>query len=164
VYERENMAHLSLCFDKYISKEKIVDEDVRDEKLAIALFQLGGLKYYWDEYCTAADLLKLSVRIYENLLPEKPEAELGLLIAMQQLANIYISRDCLDSNFKDAGALNDMIVNRLKKLLPNHNFNVLWGESLQATCLIRLGNLNEALKLYQRCIENNAKGLEPGHP
>src|SRR5436190_3277441 len=38
VYERENMTHLSLCFDKYISKETVIGDDARDEKFAVALF------------------------------------------------------------------------------------------------------------------------------
>ncbi|KAF3226941.1 hypothetical protein TWF191_004302 [Orbilia oligospora] len=138
VYERANMAHLDLCIDQYLLKESVVERDSKDKKLAAALLRLGETKCEWEEDHIAIEILKNSIQIYTNILPEDPNVEVDLLMARQRLlgAYFYLGVDSFDYgiDIEYIGRQNNEIRQRLKVLQPDpdpNDYNVFRCELLQ---------------------------------
>jgi tetratricopeptide (TPR) repeat protein len=163
IYERENMAHLRMCFDEYIPNYITGHDDIADESLAFAVRKLAGLKVYWSEYRLAVDLLWKSIGIYELLLSNDPEVEIHMLFAKQILISIYLGRDKLDTTPNEVKVMIDEVVLRQRSLLGDLHWHTLWTVTLQAAWLLRQERIDESMVLFEKCLGNNRKVLEPGH-
>ena len=163
IYERQNMAHLSLCCDEYIPKHIAKQGDIRDKLLALALNNFGVFKHYWHDIRTSETLFLESIRLYESVLPASTETEVALLNTKKCLVSIYISRDRLNATVKNVELLMSEVLLGHRLLLGEHHPDTLDSASVQAMMVAVYGNLVEAVELYQMCMENNQM-LDPGNP
>ncbi|EGX43199.1 hypothetical protein AOL_s00215g655 [Orbilia oligospora ATCC 24927] len=157
VYERANMAHLNLCMDQYLLKQKVVNRDSKDKKLAAALFRLGETKCEWEEDHIAIEVLKTSIQIYTNALPEDPNVEVDLLIARQRLLGVYmhLGVDSFDSEIdvEYIGREINEIRQRFKVLQPDlDDFYLIRCEILQAGYFSESGELDQAAEVFESLI------------
>ncbi|KAJ4288641.1 hypothetical protein N0V90_011878 [Kalmusia sp. IMI 367209] len=166
-FERRNMTHIALCLDTYVKGLDFeVNEAVATREVALALANFGRLKFCWGEYFESSEMLKLSIRLYERLLPAQTtrEVEKELLLAKQYLSSVYINRDRLDSDPEDVEKLLDELLSRQRQLLEPTDADLLWTEALKARNLAFRGRDDEALDQYTQCVEKTRKYLDPGHP
>jgi len=164
IFERENMAHLNLCYDEYIPNYVLEDDDIANEELAQVLRKLGVLKNYWSDYPLAADLILKSLRMYERLPHASRDTEVAILLAKQDLACVYINRDLLGCSIENIALLIDETVLGQRLLLGELHRDTLWSISLKASCLRIQGDLDGSVELYQQCIEKIQNALTEGDP
>lgn len=162
IFERENMAHLNICFTRYIP-EHIIGHDIMDEGLISALQNLGRLKHYWGDNFLAVSLMKESIRMYEKLLREKPAIEAALLLAKQQMAFTCVYANVSDSGLPDMETFLKQTALRQGELLGELHQDTLATVSVYASFLQNAGHFTEALELYQKCTEGIKKGMAPSN-
>ncbi|KAA8893190.1 hypothetical protein FN846DRAFT_980026 [Sphaerosporella brunnea] len=165
IFERENMAHFRLCYDDYIPRYITApgNEDIVDERLALALRRFGRLRCAWSEEVWAEGLLLESVRLYYRLLPATADIEVALLQTKMTLAELYLCHE-FGCSIENIGLLIDETVLGLRLLLGEFHPDALWSMTLKATHLAEIGWNDEGVELFQKCLENNEKALPPGHP
>ncbi|KAK6349088.1 hypothetical protein TWF730_009847 [Orbilia blumenaviensis] len=162
-YERRNMTHISLCFDTYIPDcDFVTDEAALNPKVALALSNFSGLKYYWGENEAWAEMSESAVSLYQRLMRthENPplELETDMLLANQDLifVNIFVKR-AVDYELLEG------TLSRQRELLAPDDPRLLWTESMKASSLYVEGRNEESLEQFKKCLENNAEALDPGH-
>lgn len=158
VFERGNIAHLSMCVDHYFPKYILGNGDLVDESLALALRKLGRLRAFWCEYKSAADIFKESIRVYERLLPENSAAENGLVMAKQELVSIYIARDQEARPYPEVSSLVHEVAEKQTRLLGEFHSETLWSMVMKAAWMSYGGN-PAALPALLKCVENNEAHL-----
>ena len=163
VFERGNIAHLSLCVDHYFPKYIVGNGDLVDESLALALRKLARLKVFWDDYKSAADLFKESIRVYERLLPESTAAEIGLLMAKQELVSMYIARNQTARPYPEVSSLVHEVAEKQTRLLGEFNHETLWSMVMKAAWM-SYGRNPAALQALLKCVENNEAHLPKNSP
>ncbi|KAI9765583.1 MAG: hypothetical protein M1840_007272 [Geoglossum simile] len=165
-FERRNMGHISLCLEKYLPEcDRELLDGVADKKLAKALTNFAGLKFYWGEYSDSQRMVKRSIEIYERTLPGggDPNLEAELLMAKQQLLGIWIGRH-VNRNMREVGRLVDETLSRQSAILQPDDVHLLWTQSMNASHFAHSERKREAVKLFRECMEKNQKALQPGDP
>ncbi|KAF3132916.1 hypothetical protein TWF594_009427 [Orbilia oligospora] len=155
--DKERLAELHSIGARAAIRLKVVKRDSKDKKLAAALFSLGETKCEWEEDRIAIEILKTSIQIYTNALPEDPNVEVDLLIARQRLLGVYmyLGVDSSDSSIEieHIGRENDEIRQRFKALQPDpDDFYLIRCEILQAGYFSKSGELDQAAEVFESLI------------
>jgi tetratricopeptide (TPR) repeat protein len=87
-----------------------------------------------------------------------------MLCAMYDLALLQLCRPVLGRSLEESRGLIDKVESRYKILLTPLDLRVLKIRSLKAMFLLSSRNFDKALELYQQCMEDCYKALQPGHP
>ncbi|KAK6512218.1 hypothetical protein TWF481_001109 [Arthrobotrys musiformis] len=121
VYERENWAHLKLCCEEYIPKYKFENQGVNDGKLGRAMRKLGDWKSRWQEHHAALALAEKAIKVLESTVRVDDSWEHELLLAKQDVAELYARGPAKAPDGHDADKYITEISKRQEELLgANH--------------------------------------------